>query len=654
MIIKKDYEVVKAKRERKSLALKAKKESSDEESSLSEVKTKSTPWRLETSRRSSREDVECPKPPRDENQKAFVEGYGSDSGEKDDEKAKDETCLMAHTSNEDNSTAFCLIRRCIFLLRFGSAIWFCVLLIEDASCVLPREDFAYFKTWLRFVSRLGCVLSQRLHAFVSRPPTFCLKTWLRFVSRPLAFCLKTCCVLSQDLVAFCLNPWLRFISRPHAFCLKTYCVLSQDLLRFVSRLFAFYCVLSINEGPFQMGTVREPLAEGTEGAPHLGPEHPRVYSDLSPEEKDRETSHDYYVRFAKLINDMRNIKMTMSRMQLNSKFVNNILPEWGRFVTAVKLNRGLRDSNYDQLYAYLKQHETYSKENKMMLDRFSQHRVDPLALMSNVSHQQHYSPSSSNSPSTYVSLHLADNAHLHSSLSPTDNLIENLTNMLALLTQSYKTFLPQTNNQLRTSSNTRNQATVQDGRVVAQENGVALDAEQLLFLAGGQNNAIDDDVDEQPAPMAQTMFMANLSFADPVTDEARPSYDSDILSEVQDHDHYQDAICAHQEEYAIHDNVQVNYVVNSHADYTSDSNMIPYDQYVKDNAVPLVHNNVSFVSNDAYMMIYNDMFEPHAQSVFNPSRNTVVENSLTAELATYKEQVKLYERRAKFELTERE
>ncbi|GJZ70706.1 hypothetical protein Tco_0634557 [Tanacetum coccineum] len=144
---------------------------------------------------------------------------------------------------------------------------------------------------------------------------------------------------------------------------------------------------SIDEGPFQMGTFQEKLTEGTEGTPHLGPERPRVYSDLSPEDKERynadiratnillqglpkdiyslinhytdtkdiwdnnkgETIHDYYVRFAKLINDMRNIKMTMSRMQLNSKFVNNMLPEWGRFVTAVKLNRGLRDSNYDQL-----------------------------------------------------------------------------------------------------------------------------------------------------------------------------------------------------------------------------------------------------------------------------------------------------------------
>ncbi|GJX53071.1 hypothetical protein Tco_0281440 [Tanacetum coccineum] len=55
-------------------------------------------------------------------------------------------------------------------------------------------------------------------------------------------------------------------------------------------------------------------------------------------------------------------------MQMNSKFVNNMLPEWGLFVTAVKLNRGLRDSNYDQLYAYLKQHEAHANENKMMLD----------------------------------------------------------------------------------------------------------------------------------------------------------------------------------------------------------------------------------------------------------------------------------------------
>nr|GEZ21386.1 hypothetical protein [Tanacetum cinerariifolium]GEZ24921.1 hypothetical protein [Tanacetum cinerariifolium] len=41
--------------------------------------------------------------------------------------------------------------------------------------------------------------------------------------------------------------------------------------------------------------------------------------------------------------------------------------------------------------------------------------------------------------------------------------------------------------------------------------------------------AFDSDVDESLT--AQTMFMVNLSFADPVYDEAGPSYDSDILSE---------------------------------------------------------------------------------------------------------------------------
>ncbi|GKF41291.1 hypothetical protein Tco_0124633 [Tanacetum coccineum] len=53
--------------------------------------------------------------------------------------------------------------------------------------------------------------------------------------------------------------------------------------------------------------------------------------------------------------------------------------------------------------------------------------------------------------------------------SSSENLIESLTNSLSLLTQSYKSNLPQTNNQLRTSSNARNKATVQEGRVVVQD-----------------------------------------------------------------------------------------------------------------------------------------------------------------------------------------
>ncbi|GKF65772.1 hypothetical protein Tco_0192289 [Tanacetum coccineum] len=115
----------------------------------------------------------------------------------------------------------------------------------------------------------------------------------------------------------------------------------------------------------------------------------------------------------------------------------------------------------------------------------------------------------------------------------------------------------------------------------AQENGVALDEEHLLFIAGGQDTVVDKDVDEQPvqdlaltvdnvfqaddcdafdsnvdeAPTAQTMFMANLSSADHVYDEASLSYDSDILSEVHDHDHNQDVVCEHHEVHEMHEDV---------------------------------------------------------------------------------------------------
>ncbi|GJX33760.1 retrovirus-related pol polyprotein from transposon TNT 1-94 [Tanacetum coccineum] len=139
MIIKKDSEIVKAKVERKSLALKDRKEANDEECLTSGSEDEEyvmavrdfkkffkirgrllrQPQNDKKTFQRSRDDKngksnrkwfrcgdpnhligECPKLPKDKNQKAFVGGSWSDSDEEDDEKVKNKTCLVAQASSE--------------------------------------------------------------------------------------------------------------------------------------------------------------------------------------------------------------------------------------------------------------------------------------------------------------------------------------------------------------------------------------------------------------------------------------------------------------------------------------------------------------------------------------------------------------------------
>ncbi|GKA24060.1 hypothetical protein Tco_0710093 [Tanacetum coccineum] len=92
-----------------------------------------------------------------------------------------------------------------------------------------------------------------------------------------------------------------------------------------------------------------------------------------------ETLYEYYWRFSQLINDMHTIGMTMQQVQVNTKFLNALPSEWSKFVTDVKLAKSLYTTNYDQLYAYLSQHERHANEVRITRERYP----DPLALVAN-------------------------------------------------------------------------------------------------------------------------------------------------------------------------------------------------------------------------------------------------------------------------------
>ncbi|GJR39216.1 zf-CCHC domain-containing protein [Tanacetum coccineum] len=139
VVMEKDSEIYRGKKERvKSIALKAKKESSDDETSTSgsddeeyamavrnfkkffrrkgkfvrqpREEKKSFRQRDEKKGKSDRKCFrcgdpnhligDCPKPSRNKDQKAFIGGSWSDSENDAEDKTNDETCLMAQSSNE--------------------------------------------------------------------------------------------------------------------------------------------------------------------------------------------------------------------------------------------------------------------------------------------------------------------------------------------------------------------------------------------------------------------------------------------------------------------------------------------------------------------------------------------------------------------------
>nr|GEY16417.1 retrovirus-related Pol polyprotein from transposon TNT 1-94 [Tanacetum cinerariifolium] len=226
-----------------------------------------------------------------------------------------------------------------------------------------------------------------------------------------------------------------------------------------------------------------------------------------------ETLRDFYLRFSLLLNDMNMYNIKLEQFYINTKFLNILPLEWSKFVTDVKLVRDLHTTNVDQLHAYLGQNEYHANEVRLMHERTS----DPLALVSQhqlnrPTYPHHQQPSLSNLLITYpvndTSSTVNHNAYMASSSSPQidyapmvqhsleysppeigvvvpvfqkgDDPIDAINHMMSFLTAVVTSRYPATNNQLRTSSNPRQQATSNNGRVTIQP----IQRRQNFMLAG--------------------------------------------------------------------------------------------------------------------------------------------------------------------------
>ncbi|GKE43260.1 hypothetical protein Tco_1470544, partial [Tanacetum coccineum] len=71
---------------------------------------------------------------------------------------------------------------------------------------------------------------------------------------------------------------------------------------------------------------------------------------------DGESMESYYSIFYKMMNEMIRNNLTVATMQVNVQFLQQLQPEWSRFVTIVKQNHDLDTVSYHKLFAVLKQY----------------------------------------------------------------------------------------------------------------------------------------------------------------------------------------------------------------------------------------------------------------------------------------------------------
>ncbi|GJR08186.1 hypothetical protein Tco_0790838 [Tanacetum coccineum] len=190
--------------------------------------------------------------------------------------------------------------------------------------------------------------------------------------------------------------------------------------------------------------------------------------------RDGESMESYYSRFYKLMNELTRNNLQVTTMQVNVQFLQQLQPEWSRFVTVVKQSKEIDTISYHTLFDILKQYQ--NEVNDIRAERIAK-SANPLALlMAAQPYSDNYyqapkpqrtnATSSSTRPSASTRHKGKDIAKpvtpQSESVSEEDNDPEqaqrdkDMQTNLALLTKYCKKLYKPTNNNLQTSSNSRN------------------------------------------------------------------------------------------------------------------------------------------------------------------------------------------------------
>nr|GEX26888.1 integrase, catalytic region, zinc finger, CCHC-type, peptidase aspartic, catalytic [Tanacetum cinerariifolium] len=180
--------------------------------------------------------------------------------------------------------------------------------------------------------------------------------------------------------------------------------------------------------------------------------------------KERESLDSVYERLTTLVNIMDCINVHLISVAINTKFLNCLQPKWSKYVTMVCHKQTGDVVSYDELYDSLVQFEPHVLASRA---KKAAKNNDPLALIahSNASSSQSHANSSYSLQSYYVTHppSVVDYDDEYQGELQRDSQEDKLTTTMMLLARSISQKLSLlTNNRLRTSSNTRNQAVVQD------------------------------------------------------------------------------------------------------------------------------------------------------------------------------------------------